>query len=129
MTSFAQGTESIDNYADVIDSREIIARIEYLESIVADETEGIELDEDEERELAALRAFAEDASGAEDWEYGETFIRDSYFVDYAQELAEDIGVPEVDRWPTRHIDWEAAADELKGDYTSYDFDGVTYWAR
>lgn len=32
-------------------------------------------------------------------------------------------------WPLRHIDWDAAAEELKQDYTSVEFDGVTYWIR
>lgn len=28
-----------------------------------------------------------------------------------------------------HIDWDGVADELKADYTSIDYDGVTYWVR
>jgi antirestriction protein len=49
---------------------------------------------------------------------------------YAQDFAEDIGA--IDRnagWPLGCIDWEAAADELKSDYSSIEFDGVTYWVR
>lgn len=64
------------------------------------------------------------------WTYGVTLIRDSYFEDYAQQMAEDIGAINRDAtWPLNHIDWEAAAEALKGDYTSAEFDGVTYWAR
>lgn len=55
-------------------------------------------------------------------------IRDSYFRDYAEELAEDIGaIPENRSWPMFNIDWDAAAKELQMDYSAVDFDGVTYW--
>lgn len=128
----------ITNSIDIIDSRDVIERIEELEGMD-------ERDEEEEYELKALRALADEASGsravlpglrpvlrryATDWNYGQALIRDSYFEEYARELAGDIGAIEDDAgWPNRHIDWEAAADELKQDYTSVDFDGVTYWIR
>jgi hypothetical protein len=45
-------------------------------------------------------------------------------------LAEDIGAVQSDlHWPNRCIDWEQAADELKMDYTTVDFAGVTYYLR
>jgi len=117
-------TEIIDNSADVIDSRDIIARIEDLES---DEES---LDEDDKQELKNLKALADEASTSPDWKYGETLIRDSYFVEYAQELAGDIGaIDKNNSWPSRCIDWEQAAEELKVDYFSVDFDGVDYWIR
>jgi hypothetical protein len=120
----AQNTRTIENSESVIDSRDVIARINYLES---DEDS---LDEEEREELAALRALAEEASGSPDWQYGETLIRDSYFTEYAQELAEDIGAINKDAgWPNSYIDWDAAADALKMDYSSAEFDGVTYWIR
>lgn len=87
-------------------------------------------DEDTALELKSLLALAEEASGSPDWSHGEALIRDSYFEDYARELADDIGAINSDAgWPTCHIDWEAAADALKQDYTSVDFDGVEYWIR
>lgn len=120
------------NKDDIIDSRDIIARIEELESeIESAEEDGEEPDADSVEELSILQALADEASGyAADWEYGETLIRDDYFEDYAQELAEDIGA--IDRnanWPLNCIDWEQAARELKHDYTAVDFDGVRYWIR
>lgn len=89
------------------------------------------LDADEAEELATLEKLAEEASGyAADWDYGETLIRGSYFQEYAQQLAEDIGAIDPDaRWPNNCIDWERAASELQSDYTAVDFDGVTYWIR
>jgi len=121
-------TREISNSDDIIDSHDIIERIAYLENAL-DVPEN-DRDEDEARELAALRNLAEQGETFEDWQYGVALIRDSYFVTYAEELAEDIGA--IDRnasWPLRHIDWEAAADELQTDYTDVEFDGVTYWAR
>jgi hypothetical protein len=88
------------------------------------------LDEEEQEELEALEALAAQCEGYGDWEHGEALIRGSYFEEYAQELAEDIGA--IDRnasWPNTCIDWEQAARELAMDYTQVDFDGVTYLMR
>lgn len=130
-----KGTDEITNSENVIDSRDVIARINYLES----ERESAENpdewdDSDEGQELKALKALADEASGSADWTYdwtyGETLIRDSYFEDYARELAEDIGaIPKDLGWPCNHIDWEGATNALKMDYFSVEFDGVEYWIR
>jgi hypothetical protein len=126
-------TREISKYDDVIDSRDVIARMEELASRWQDHANGGDsepLDDDERAELDTLSALADEASFADDWQYGATLIRDSYFVEYAQELAVDIGAIDSNaRWPMTHIDWEAAADELKMDYTSVEFDDVTYWVR
>lgn len=113
------------NYDDLIDSRQIIEAVESL----ADELD--DMSEDERHDYDALVALTADASDyAEDWEYGVTLIRDSYFQTYAEELADDIGaVPADVSWPLTCIDWEQAARELQQDYTCVDFDGVTYWVR
>lgn len=129
----------ISNSDDVIDSRDIIARIEELQ----DERDAHNEDEsrdgepwelhysDDAAELTALLKLQEQAEPyAPDWRYGESLIRGSYFETYAEELADDIGA--IDRnasWPLTCIDWEQAALELQMDYTSVDFDGVTYWVR
>ena len=153
---------TFDKYDDIIDSRDVIARIEELEAerealqktvyewenaigdtdeedekqAAAEELGRAEIDleewdDDNDAELAALKALADEASGyAADWYYGETLIRDSYFRDYAMQRAEDIGA--IDRnavWPNTYIDWDQAAGELKMDYSAVDFDGVTYWIR
>lgn len=122
---------AIDNSLDVIDSRDVIARIEELESELCPSDESDGTDNAEREELATLVALADEASGyAADWQYGETLIRDSYFEDYAQELAEDIGAIDSNAtWPNNCIDWERATRELQMDYTAVDFDGVTYWIR
>lgn len=127
------------NFDDIIDSRDIIERIKELKAHRA----GYERSEDnsfrdwrdecedEATELAVLLALQEAAEGySEDWRDGAALIRDSYFKTYAQELADDIGaLKDTDSWPMRCIDWEQAARELQQDYTSVEFDGVTYWVR
>lgn len=133
---------TISNGDDIIDSRDVIARIAELESerddiehAPADDESALTLEEfdtgDDGQELKTLRALAEECEGyVSDWRHGEALIRDSYFEDYARQLAEDIGAINRDaRWPNDCIDWEKAADELRQDYTSVDFDGITYWVR
>lgn len=130
---------SIDNTDDVIDSRDVIARIEKLEAeraafneARANPTDGEWHEEFSEdyAELTALSALADEASGyAADWVYGETLIRDSAFKDYAMQLADDLGMDLSQSWPLNCIDWDLAARELQMDYTPVDFDGVTYWVR
>lgn len=150
---------TIPAFDDVIDSRDIIERLEELESerecLVSTYNECREAAErcvddvgyrqdmmdaskaladwmdDYAHELEALKALADEAADyAEDWEYGVTLIRDSYFKDYVMELAEYIGAINANAtWPNDCIDWAMAARELQMDYTAVEFDGVTYWVR
>jgi hypothetical protein len=129
---------TIENTENVIDSRDVIARIDELESCQddheADPTGGHFSDEDA-AELATLRALADEAESAPDWSHGETLIRRSYFVDYISELINDCyEMPKEmnsGQWPYRHmsIDYEAAANEAEQDYMSVDFDGQEYLIR
>ena len=126
-------TTEISNSDDVIDSRDVIARIDELETELADAHDDSEVDDvlDMRAELETLKALADEgANSADDWRHGATLIRDSYFEEFAQQFADDIGA--IDRnasWPLSCIDWKQAARELQMDYTSVDFDGVTYWVR
>lgn len=113
---------------DVLDSRDIIERIAYLE------IDQEELDEDEQNELDYLKALADEGQRyADDWAYGVALIADDYFEDYAKELATDLhgsAVEESAGWPFNHIDWEAAAESLKDDYTELnEVNGATFWVR
>lgn len=165
----------VSNGADILDSRDIIARIRELEDARDSAAEGArELEteiadleardertigdaddeqckrdalwtdedgavyqessdwtEEDANELRALLSLQEQAEGYSDWNHGAALIRDSYFEDYARECAEDMhGRALRDAsWPFDCIDWSRAADELQTDYTSVDFDGVTYWIR
>jgi len=148
----------IDNEQDILDSRDVIARRDELAeeraALVEAQSEGVEdihdndaetraaalkaihdagealreWDADNAEELAALEAFI--VEGSDEWSHGVTLVRESYFEDYAQELAEDIGAIRSDAaWPATCIDWEQAARELQYDYTGADWAGVTYYYR
>lgn len=116
---------------DTIDSRDVIERITELRELL-DEI-GREYVDDLIRELDALESLAKEGERAsEDWVYGATLVRDSYFREYAKELAEDVGAIDLSAtrgWPLNCIDWEAAASELQCDYIDVDFNGVCYWVR
>lgn len=124
-------SRDIDNSQDILDVRDIIARVEEIE-----EKDVADRDEDETDEHATLRALLEELCGAggdEQWQgdwYPVTLIRDSYFKDYAQELADDIGAVNAEAtWPNSCIDWDQAARELQQDYSAVEYDGVIYWYR
>ena len=121
----------LHNNLDIIDSRDIIDRVEELESDEANAIEDDEeLSENDQEELNSLRELTIQGEESPDWKYGEALIRDSYFTEYAQELTGEIGVVYTDAtWPNNHIDWDAAASELKFDYYTIDYDGVSYWMR
>ena len=139
---------------DIIDSRDVMERIKELRASLAgtpfadeqyslaelrDIEEGthyawqdaVGFDPDEIDELIDLLEFAEAGKyTAADWEHGATLVRDSYFKEYAQELAEEIGAINSDaRWPNDCIDWDQAADQLKADYSTIEVGGHTYYAR
>ena len=124
-------TRTISSGDDLIDIRDVIARVEELEH-----NEDSLLGSDEHNELTTLRTLLEDTEGLggdEQWRgdwYPLTLILDSHFEDYARELAEDIGAIDRDAaWPNSYIDWEAAAAALQMDYSSVTFDGTDYWTR
>ena len=79
---------------------------------------------------ALLELETEIGSLEENARNGVYFIDEDYFVQYAMEFAEDIGVVfDGVSWPCTHIDWEAAADDLRADYTEVEFEGNTYLVR
>ena len=148
-----RGDTEITNSQDIIDSRNVIDRIDHLDSELRDAYEGsggkrkkkkfeewvndtAEDDrhtlQDAAKELKALKSLQDEAEGyCSDWKYGAALIRESYFTEYAEELAGEVSDynPRKVHWPFTCIDWEKAADELKQDYTTVDFDGVDYYVR
>ena len=132
------------NSANVIDSRDIIARIAALQ----EERDKCPTDfgddaspeqrattwardyPEDAAELATLESVAEQGERyAEDWRYGETLIHDDYFTRYAMELITDCGeLPKDLPWYIE-IDEEATARNIQSDYCPIDFNGETYWIR
>jgi len=126
---------AIDLSADIIDTRDIIARVEELENerdaIGEDDPRDADL-ACEHCELAAILDTLKGNGGDEQWRgdwYPITLINDLYFTEYARELLEDCGTIPRDLPSWVKIDWEATADNIKTDYTCTDIAGVTYWYR
>lgn len=143
----------IDNFADTLDSRDIIARIEWLEedreahadSIAAASEYAEESPEydalmttgradwdvtsPDAEERAALMALAKECEGVPDWEYGAQLIRDSYFTEYVADMLEDCGELPRDLPHYIVIDWDATARNIQHDYMCVEFGDVTYWVR
>ncbi|HNR55121.1 MAG TPA: hypothetical protein PKJ19_08145 [Flavobacteriales bacterium] len=130
---------TVDLTGEMIDVRDIIARVEELEKdrdYSEDEQTWAEENASDADELSALMSILEDLKGYggdEQWRgdwYPVTLIHEDHFEDYAQELAEDIGAVNRDaQWPNNHIDWKAAAEDLLQDYSEVDVDGTTYYYR
>lgn len=128
---------------DYLDSRDIQNRyeelkdeLELLEEVVSDAEQSLNSwKEDNWNEYTNLKSVVEQAEGCSDWNYGEQLIKDSAFVDYTENLIDDCcELPKEfssGNWPWRHmtIDYSAAAEELKSDYTTIECDGETYYIR
>ena len=137
---------------DVFDIRDVIERLEELNAEhdrlfdAANEVDASEEDnqafidwQNEEggecSERANIITFMDEVKGCGgdeqyngDW-YAITFIRDSYFVEYARELLEDCGDIPKNLPSYIAIDWEETADNIQTDYTAVEIDGETYWYR
>ena len=128
----------LDLTADIIDVRDIIARIEELESLKDDheaEPDGGHWSDEDAQELQTLIDIMDDLKGYggdEQWRgdwYPLTLIAESYFTQYAEELLIDCGTLPSDLPIWVHIDWEATAREVKHDYSTVQIDGVEYLYR
>lgn len=143
----------VDEGEDIIDSRDVIEKIRELENDrdyikdkldEAAETEPVdvekkvelekqlrEFDEDEDQggELSKLKKLESELENEGDWTHGITLINDSYFKQYAMDLAEDVEGMDDRHWPFTCIDWDQAVKELQHDYSSVEFGSTTYWYR
>ena len=135
---------------DVLDSRDLQERLEGLENELEELIEDLEAAEEEndetairdanqaleewkdknQEELDALTALKDYCDGY-GWNSGLAFIAEEDFKEYAEELAADLYGEEIRNahWPFDCIDWEEAADALRADYSSVDYQGTTYLFR
>jgi len=142
---------TINNSDDVIDSRDVIERIDELEGERNDLSSALseaqesdspaqlvgelqrsleEWDDANGDELKALKALQDEAEGyAPDWKHGCGLVRYSHWVAYVQEMLEDIGDLPKDLPHYIEIDWDRTAENIKVDYTTVEFDGVEYFVR
>lgn len=152
---------TIGKFDNIIDSRDVIARIKELEEeresyaeevataqdavndldeetpdtgeaeALSDAIAALSVwDEDNGDELDALKSLAEEASGcSSNWRHGEALIHREYFIQYVEELLQDIGDLPRNLPSYLVIDWEATAKNIECDYSSVDFDGEEYLIR
>ena len=109
----------------VRDSRDVDERIEYLVDF------GEPGDSSELEMLLEFRTAGRESLPLS-WDWGVLWVNENYFTEYARELAEDIAAISRDGgWPTTHIDWERAAEELKEDFVEIEIEdeqgGTTIW--
>lgn len=130
--------QELDLTADVIDTRDIIARVEELESLKDDheaDPDGGHWSDEDAQELRTLIDIMDDLKGYggdEQWRgdwYPLTLIRESYFADYCQDLVIDCGGLPASIPDYLVIDWEATSRNLKVDYSEVEIDGVTFFYR
>lgn len=113
---------------EYIDTRDLQKELDELIDRRDDEDQTDPLDEDEVERLTAIETVLDEIG--QEAVYGVTLIPESEFEDYAQEYAEDVcGFDSAASWPYCHIDWEAAADSLRMDYSLVTFDGTDYLWR
>lgn len=120
--------DSITGYEDYLDSRDMQERLDYLDGF--DDEDLTEDEKEEYNELYRIREELIDEYGKDNWEWGYGFIRHDYFPDYAEEFAKETGaIDDKQDWLTRHIDWDAVADDMQEDYWQVEMFGSTYWTR
>lgn len=123
---------------NILDSRELEERIDGLIIEFVDVTEDdpadsmsvddwkFGLSEDDAEELAALLELREESEGM-GWEHGIQFISESYFPKYVKELLADCGYIPADLPEWIVIDWDETAQNVAPDYTTAEFQGVSYY--
>lgn len=120
---------------EYIDTSDLVDRRQEILDILEDEQEleAYSLNEIDwmKEELTEINAVENEVT---DFIYGETLIHEDSFIEYAQQFAEDVieGFYEHQKessWPYNYIDWDAAADALKEDYITVEYQDETYYVR
>jgi len=125
----------ISSNANTIDSRHINTRIRELEEWEALEGADEDLTPDEMEpdyllameELDHLHDLRDEVKACDiDWNDGVTLIRSDHFerwVKYTFELRDETA------WLYTHVDWAGAAEELKADFASVNYNRIEYLVR
>lgn len=142
---------------DIIDSRELqelyddlISEQEDLEQAIKDARvdlkqaqadydvdEALEALDEAEQELehfnvensGIMREIEDAMEEIGEWQYGEVLIHENYWIDYVEDMLNDLGYLNTkDAWFIE-IDWEKTARNVAMDYITVELDGHTYYAR
>jgi hypothetical protein len=126
-------SHELDLNADIIDVRDIIARVEELETEMPENDNDVRnwVDLDEYTKLTEILDDLKGEGGDEQWRgdwYPVTLICEDHFTEYAEQLVCECH--DLSKLPNFvHIDWEATAREVKTDYSEVSVDGFTYFYR
>jgi hypothetical protein len=114
----------ITNDDDLIEPSDIIARLHDLELMGANGREVFNC----ALEYYSLLKLADQCSKYSGWHLGITIVRDSFFADHTEWVAEQCGlIDTLEEWP-RYADRQAhILKELQKSYSAVDFGGETYW--
>lgn len=142
--------KELDLESDVIDLRDIIARVEELEDELQSEYQAYSESEDdpmeyddweyggdseeiqEYKELKKILDELKGCGGDEEWRgdwYPITLIADRYWIDYVEDLVSEIGDLPRDLPSYLVIDWEATANIIQQDYSNLTIGDEDYWYR
>ena len=139
----------IDYSSDVLDSRELDDRLEYLTSIKdvradwmeskreamsdeeIDELENNEPEEFDDAMKEELESLEEAKNYISEWRDGNTLINMEHWAQYCKELVRDMDVlpKELPSYIENNIDWKGVADDLSNDYSTIDIMGNTFYYR
>jgi hypothetical protein len=126
-------SHELDLNADIIDVRDIIARVEELETEMPENDNDVRnwVDLDEYTKLTEILDDLKGEGGDEQWRgdwYPVTLVCEDHFTEYAEQLVCECH--DLSKLPNFvHIDWEATAREVKVDYSEVSVDGFTYFYR
>jgi len=126
-------SHELDLNADIIDVRDIIARVEELETEMPENDNDVRnwVDLGEYTKLTEILDDLKGEGGDEQWRgdwYPVTLVCEDHFTEYAEQLVCECH--DLSKLPNFvHIDWEATAREVKVDYSEVSVDGFTYFYR
>jgi hypothetical protein len=120
----------------ILDTRELNARLNTLEERYSDiidltimevpEDKYDEVDPDEFEEMKELQQLRDEIP---EWRDGNTMVPEDGWVDYVQDLCEDIGDIPKNLPNYIAIDWEKTASNIAFDYGTIEYQGDTYYYR
>lgn len=122
-------------HSNVIPSSVIDDFIEYIDGLIADsEDESYslaervsfkeELDEYDADKIESLREMHEHTA-----HYGGDFISEDYWEEHAANEADELHLYNVPEFVRHYFDYDSYADDLRHEYSEYDYDGVTYYVQ
>lgn len=116
---------------DILDSREIQARLDEIRALPSprDPWDVQEYWDLSRAKRDILDEFDHNYSWGSPWDSGIILISESYWEEYAQQTAYDVGMIEEDGPMSSYVDWGRWADALKMDYSHVEVGGYSYYGR